>query len=86
MKSSMDDHKASFLVTEYQECRTAIGKFDDTLTSLRTDFRKAGETESSKVNAVVEAACSLVTADLDEAVSKLAECLKLSRRGLSSHA
>jgi nucleoside 2-deoxyribosyltransferase len=43
---------------------------------LRTDFRKAGETQPSRVNAMIEGCCDLITDDLDQAVARVADSLK----------
>ncbi|HWQ18454.1 MAG TPA: nucleoside 2-deoxyribosyltransferase [Methanotrichaceae archaeon] len=42
---------------------------------IRTDFRQAGETSSSKVNAMIECACIDIAQNLDELIFKLEELL-----------
>jgi nucleoside 2-deoxyribosyltransferase len=43
---------------------------------IRTDFRRAGETNSSKVNAMIECSCLTIVGSLDHLVSKLKEILE----------
>jgi len=42
---------------------------------IRTDFRRAGETSSSSVNAMIECACIDIAQNLDELIFKLGELL-----------
>ena len=43
---------------------------------IRTDFRKAGETNSSKVNAMIERSCQEIVGSLDDLISALEEILE----------
>jgi nucleoside 2-deoxyribosyltransferase len=47
---------------------------------LRTDLRKAGEVQTSRVNAMIEGCCDLITGDLDQVVSGLSDSLKRTFR------
>lgn len=42
---------------------------------IRTDFRQAGETSSSRVNAMIECACIDIAQNLDELIFKLEKLL-----------
>jgi nucleoside 2-deoxyribosyltransferase len=45
------------------------------IVGIRTDFRKAGESSLSKVNAMVEGSCLNIVSNLDQLVLKLEEIL-----------
>lgn len=45
------------------------------IVGIRTDFRKAGEAASSRVNAMVECSCVNIVSDLDLLVARLLEIL-----------
>ena len=42
---------------------------------IRTDFRRAGETETSRVNLMIECSCLALVSDLDELVRELQRIL-----------
>ncbi len=46
------------------------------IVGLRTDFRRAGETEKSRVNLMVECACLAVTSSLEQLILELKRLLE----------
>jgi nucleoside 2-deoxyribosyltransferase len=66
--AQVDDGTAWEIGYHYSRGRKIIG--------IRTDFRKAGETNSSKVNAMVECSCLTIVGGLDHLVLTLKEILE----------
>jgi nucleoside 2-deoxyribosyltransferase len=65
--TQVDDGTAWEIGYHYSRGRKIIG--------IRTDFRRAGETNNSKVNAMIECSCLTIVGSLDHLVSKLKEIL-----------
>jgi nucleoside 2-deoxyribosyltransferase len=66
--TQMDDGTAWKMGYHYSRGRKIIG--------IRTDFQKAGETNSSKVNAMIEHSCQAIVGGLDDLVITLKEILE----------
>jgi nucleoside 2-deoxyribosyltransferase len=66
--AQVDDGTAWEIGYHYSRGRKIIG--------IRTDFRKAGETNSSKVNAMIECSCLYIVGSLDHLVLTLKEILE----------
>jgi nucleoside 2-deoxyribosyltransferase len=61
--AQVDDGTAWELGYHYALGRKILG--------IRTDFRRAGETDQSKVNAMIEASCPFIASDLEELTNEL---------------
>lgn len=66
--SQVDDGTAWEMGYHYSKGRKIIG--------IRTDFRRAGETNSSKVNAMIERSCLAIVGSLDDLILALKENLE----------
>jgi nucleoside 2-deoxyribosyltransferase len=66
--AQVDDGTAWEMGYHYSRGKKIIG--------IRTDFRKAGETNSSKVNAMIERSCQEIVGSLDNLVLTLKEILE----------